>query len=166
MDIKTSHTLHDFRDHDLFIDPPYIPAGWELTWAHAETVIWDDGSRRDSKFALVYYRPEYTEIRIMRFLIAPEGQVELLAPPAGATEALTLGEIRGVPVVYEQDPLRVHFVVGDVVTQIESPLMRLEELIKIADALIGREPQEPQKTLCKRAQEVDNASLSGSRISE
>jgi len=32
--------------------------------------------------------------------------------------------------------------------------MHLEELIKIADALIGREPQEPQKTLSKSSHAV------------
>ena len=137
VDVGESATLDEFRDHDLFMEPPYIPAGWELTEAHAETVTWDDGSHTDSMFALQYDRPQYFYIRIVRFLIAPEGQVELLAPPPGGQEALTLGEIRGVPVVYEPDPLRVHFVVGNVLTQIESPLMHLDELIKIADALIG-----------------------------
>jgi len=163
--VKESASLDEFRGHDLFIEPPYIPAGWELLGAHAETVIWDDGTSWDSNFALAYHRAEYFGIDIKRFLVAPDGRIRLVANPEGDV-TYTLGEIRGVPVVYNRDPLQIHFVQGDVLTQIEAPLLHVDELIKIADALIGREPQEPQKTLCRRAQEVDNASLSGSRISE
>jgi hypothetical protein len=142
MDINTSDTLDEFRDHDLFVEPPYIPAGWELTWAHAETVIWDDGSRRDSTFRLQYDRPEYFWIRINRFLIAPEGQVELLAPPASAQDALILNEIRGVPVVFAYGGvLKVHLVIGNVVTRVEGVAIDFDELIKIADALIAQMQQ-------------------------
>jgi hypothetical protein len=137
MDIKTSDTLDQFRDHELFIEPPYIPAGWELTWAHAEAVLWDDGSRRDSTFGLEYDQPGYHYIRIKRFQIGPEGQVELLAPPAGAHEALILNEIRGHPAVFlYQGPLQVHFVIDNVVTYVEGVAIDFDELIKIADAMI------------------------------
>ncbi len=143
VDVRESNSLEGFREHDLFVDPPYIPTGWELGEAHAETVIWDDGSRQDTKFALVYYQPEYTEIRIVRFLIAPEGQVELLAPPPGPHNALILNEIRGVPVVFVYGgSLEVHFVVGNVVTRVEGVAIQFDELIKIADALIA-ETDEP-----------------------
>lgn len=138
MDIKTSDTLDDFHEHELFIEPPYIPAGWELTWAHAEAVIWDDGSRRDTTFSLQYDQPGYHDIRIKRFHIAPEGQVELLAPPADAQEALILNEIRGHPAVFlYQGPLQVHFVIDNVVTYVEGVAIDFDELIKIADALIA-----------------------------
>lgn len=138
MDINTSDSLDEFRDHDLFIEPPYIPAGWELTWAHAETVIWDDGSRRDSTFGLQYDRPEYFYIRIKRFHIAPEGQVELLAPPASAQDALILNDVRGVPAVFAYGGgLKVHFLIGNVLTRVEGVAIDFDELIKIADALIA-----------------------------
>jgi len=137
-DVKESATLDEFRDHDLFFEPPYIPAGWELTEASAERVIWDDGSAWDSVFALQYDRPQYFYIRIQRFLIDPDGRVRLVANPA-AEVTYTLGEIRGVPVVYDRDPLQIHFVQGNLLTQIEAPLLHVDELIKIADALIGRE---------------------------
>ena len=150
-DMNTSDTLDEFRDHELFIEPPYIPAGWELTWAHAEAVLWDDGSRWDTAFRLQYDRPEYFYIRIARFLIDPDGQVELIGHPAEGNIrfAYTLSEIRGVPVVYQhqapgeriQALLQVHFVTDNVVTFIESVAIDFDELIKIADALIAETEQ-------------------------
>ena len=66
----------------------------------------------------------------------------------------TLGEIRGVPVVYDRDPLQIHFVQGNVLTQIEAPLLHLDELIKIADALIAQAQeaiiQRPAEDLVER----------------
>ena len=136
-DVKESATLDEFRGHGLFVEPPYIPAGWELTEAHAEKVIWDDGSSWDSAFSLYYTRPEYFSITISRLLVAPEGRIRLVANPEGEV-TYTLGEIRGVPVVYRSDPLDVDFVQGNVVTSIEAPLLHLDELIKIADGLIAQ----------------------------
>ena len=136
-DVRESATLDEFRDHDLFFEPPYIPAGWELLGAHAETVIWDDGSSWDSSFVLYYTRPEYFGITIKRFLVAPDGRVRLVANPE-AEVTYTLGEIRGVPVLYDRDPLQIHFLQGNVLTQIEAPLLHLDELIKIADGLIAQ----------------------------
>jgi hypothetical protein len=138
-DIKTSETLDDFRQRGLFIEPPYIPGGWQLSQAHAEGVIWDDGSRTDDEFDLEYDRPEYWPIVIKRFLIAPEGQVELLAPPPGSQDALILNEIRGVPVVFAYGGvLQVHFVVGNTLTRVEGVAIDFDELIKIADGLIAQ----------------------------
>jgi hypothetical protein len=138
-DVRESDSLDEFRDNDLFIDPPYIPAGWELTSAQARTAIWDDGSSTDGTFSLEYERPQYFYIRIERFLIAPEGQVELLAPPPGSQDALILNEIRGVPVVFAyQGSLQVHFVVDNVVTYVEGVAIDFDELIKIADGLIAQ----------------------------
>jgi hypothetical protein len=136
-DVEDSATLDEFRDHDLFVEPPYIPAGWELTGAHAETIHWDDGSSWDSAFGLTYERPEYFYIEIKRFLVAPEAKIRLVANPQGDV-TYTLGEIRGVPVVYNKDPLQVHFVQGSVATHIEAPLLHLDEMIKIADGLIAQ----------------------------
>lgn len=135
-DVKESATLDEFRDHDLFFEPPFIPDGWDLTEASAERVIWDDGSAWDSVFALQYDRPEYFYIRIQRFLVGADGMVRLVANPE-AEVLYTLSEIRGVPVVYHRDPLQIHFVQGNVLTQIEAPLLDLDELIKIADGLIA-----------------------------
>jgi hypothetical protein len=135
-DVKESASLDEFRGHALFIEPPYIPAGWELIGTHAETVIWDDGSRIDSMFGLAYQRPEYFDIDIKRFLVGQDGWVQLVANPE-AEVTYTLDEIRGVPVVYNRDPLQIHFVQGNVLTQIEAPLLHLDELIKIADAMIA-----------------------------
>jgi len=136
-DVKESASLDEFRGHDLFIEPPYIPAGWELVGTHAETVIWSDGSHTDSMFGLAYQRPQYFGIDIKRFLVAPDGRIRLVANPA-AEVLYTLGEIRGVPVVYHRDLLQIHFVQGNVLTQIEAPVFDLDELIKIADALIAQ----------------------------
>jgi hypothetical protein len=148
VDVRNSQTLDEFRDHDLFIEPPYIPAGWKLARAHAETVIWSDGSRTDSAFGLEYERPQYFYIRIQRFLLAPDAQVELIGdgPSSEDQEAYTLGGIRGVPVVFNhQAPgqhiqafLQVHFVTDNVVTVIEGVAIDFDELIKIADGLIGQ----------------------------
>ena len=136
-DVRESDSLDEFRDHDLFFEPPYIPAGWELTEAHAETVIWSDGSHTDSMFGLAYQRPQYFGIDIKRFLVAPDGRVRLVANPA-AEVLYTLGEIRGVPVLYHRDPLQIHFVQGTLLTQIEAPVFDLDQLIEIADGLIAQ----------------------------
>jgi len=135
--VKDSATLDEFRDHDLFVEPPYIPAGWELAEAHAETIYWDDGSSWDSAFSLYYTRPEYFGITIARRLVAPGGRIRIVANPAGEV-TYTLSEIRGVPVVYNRDPLHVQFMQGNVITGVEAPLLHLDELIKIADGLIAK----------------------------
>ena len=136
-DVKEGATLDEFRDHDLFVEPSYIPAGWELAETHAETILWDDGSSWDSAFSLYYTRPEYFGITIARRLVTAEGKIRLVANPEGEV-TYTLSEIRGVPVVYRSDPLDVDFVQGNVVTSIEAPLLHLDELIKIADGLIAQ----------------------------
>jgi hypothetical protein len=149
MDVTESDTLDDFRDHDLFIEPPYIPAGWELTEAHAETVIWDDGSQTDSMFALEYQRPEYFYIGIGRRLTAGDCKVERVGHTPESQHAYTLGEIRGVPVLFQhqapgeriQALLQATFVVDNVVTGIETVAIDFDELIKIADALIAEMQQ-------------------------
>ena len=139
VDVRESDTLDEFRDHDLFFEPPYIPAGGELTGADAETVIWDDGSRWDTKFALGYQRPGYFYIDIKRFLIAPDSKVELVADMPPLEPGVTLSEVRGVPVVYRYPgPLQVYFVSDNVLTFIESATIDFDELIKIADALIAQ----------------------------
>ena len=145
VDVRESDTLDEFRDHELFIEPPYIPAGWELTEAHAETVIWDDGSYTGSMFALEYQRPGYFYIDIVRFRLAPDAKVQRVGHTPESQEAHTLGEIRGVPVLFNhQAPgeriqafLQVYFVVDDVLTFIESVAIDFDELIEIADALIA-----------------------------
>ena len=136
-EVRESATLAEFRDHDLFVEPPYIPSGWELSGAHAETVVWDDGSTWDSWFGLSYTRPEYFPITIGRRLVTTEGKIRLVANPQGEV-TYTLSEIRGVPVVYNRDPLHVQFIQGNVLTGIEAPLLHLNELIKIADGLIAQ----------------------------
>jgi hypothetical protein len=139
VDVRESGSLEDFRDHDLFFEPPYIPAGWELTGAHAETVIWDDGSRWDTKFALEYQRPGYFYIDIVRFLIAPDSKVQRVGHTPGSGLAYTLSEIRGVPALFQhQAPLQVYFVSDGLLTFIESVAIDFDELIRIADALIAQ----------------------------
>ena len=139
VDVRESDTLHEFRDHDLFVEPPYIPAGWELTGADAETVIWNDGSQTDSMFGVTYQRPGYFYIDIKRFLMAPDGKVELVADMPPLEPGVTLSEVRGVPVVYRYPgPLQVYFVTDNVLTFIESATIDFDELIKIADGLIAQ----------------------------
>jgi hypothetical protein len=139
VDVRESDTLDEFRDHALFIDPPYIPAGWELIGTHAETVIWSDGSRTDSMFGVAYQRPQYFDIDIKRFLIAPDSKVQRVGHAPGSGLAYTLGEIRGVPALFQyQAPLQVYFVTDGVLTYIEGVAIDFDELIKIADALIAQ----------------------------
>jgi len=138
MELKQTETLDEFRDHDLFFEPPYIPSGWELTEAHAETVIWDDGSHTDSMFGVAYQRPQYFDIDIKRFLIAPDSKVQRVGHTPGSGHAYTLGEIRGVPALFQhQAPLQVYFVSDGVLTFIEGVAIDFDELIKIADAMIA-----------------------------
>jgi hypothetical protein len=138
--------LDKFRDHDLFFEPPYLPVGWELTEAHVETVIWDDGSRTGSMFYLTFSRPDYFPIQIGRVLLAPGCKVEYVEYLPEGRHAYTLGEIRGVPVFYQhqapgeaiQVDLWVEFVIDDVVARVSSVAIDFDELIRIADALIAQ----------------------------
>ena len=146
VDLQESATLDEFRDHDLFFEPPYLPAGWELTEAHAETIIWDDGSQTGSMFYLSFSRPDYFTIAVGRLLQRPDCKIERVEYLPEGQHAYTLGEIRGVPVLYlHQAPgeaiqadLWVEFVTDGVLTRVSSVAIDFDELIKIADALIAQ----------------------------
>lgn len=136
--------LDEFRDHDLFFEPPYMPAGWDLSEARAETVIWSDGSQTDSLFNLIFARPDYFDIYIGRLQQRPDCKTERVEWQPEGQHAYTLGEIRGLPVLYlHQAPgeliqanLRVEFVIDGIHTRIDSVAIDFDELIEIADALI------------------------------
>lgn len=138
--------IDQFRDHDLFFEPPYMPAGWELTEARAETVIWSDGSQTDSLFNLIFAQPDYFDIYIGRLHQRPDCKTERVEYLPEGQHAYTLGEIRGVPVLYlHQAPgepiqadLRVEFVIDGVLTGVRSVAIDFDELIMIADALIAQ----------------------------
>jgi hypothetical protein len=142
--------LAKFRDHDLYFEPPYLPAGWELTEVHVETVVWSDGSQTGSNFVLYYTRPDYFEIYIGRLLQRPGCKIERVEYLPEGQHAYTLGEIRGVPVLYlHQAPgeliqadLEVAFVLDDVLTSVHTWAIDFDELIEMADALIA-ESQQP-----------------------
>lgn len=136
VDIRKSATLDEFRDHDLFFEPPYIPAGWELREAHAETVIWDDGSRTDSIFALTFARIGYGAITIGRRSLAADCKLERVEVGAVGQPSFVLSGIRDVPVLYEPD-FRVTFVSDGVLTSVRSPRTGFDEVTKVADALIA-----------------------------
>jgi hypothetical protein len=142
-----------FRDHDLFFEPPYMPEGWELAEVHAETVIWSDGSTTGSAFHLYYIREDYFGILIGRIRSKPACKVERVEELPQGQHAYTLGEIRGLPVLYlHQTPgekiqadLWVEFVIDGVLTRVSSVAIDFDELIMIADALIA-EAQEATST--------------------
>lgn len=136
VEIRESDTLDEFRDHELFFEPPYIPAGWELTEAHAETVIWDDGSRTDSIFALTFARIGYADISIGRLILGRDCKMERVEVGAVGQPSFVLSDIRGVPVLYEPD-FRVTFVSDSALTSVNGPQIDFDEVIKIADALIA-----------------------------
>ncbi len=135
-EIRKSATLDEFRDHSLFIEPPYIPTGWKLAEAHAETVVWDDASRTDSIFALTYARIGRGGISIGRRILGPDCSIERTEVSAVGQAAFVLSDIRAVPVLYEPD-FRVTFVSDDVLTSVSGPQGRFDEVTKIADALIA-----------------------------
>ncbi len=143
--------LDEFRDHDLFFEPPYLPAGWELTEVHSRTVIWDDGTGTDSMFYLTFSQPDYFDIQIGRVLLAPGCKVEYVEYLPEGRHAYTLGEIRGVPVFYQhqapgeaiQADLWAEFVIDDVATRVSSVAIDFDEIINIADALIAQFQEPP-----------------------
>ena len=96
-----------------------------------------------------YTKPGEFYLRITRFSIGPDCQYELIDPSRspGLQHALTLSAIRGVPVVVQhQQPgekiqavLQVNYVANDAVTTVEVVAFDLDELMKIADALIAQD---------------------------
>lgn len=142
--VQESAALGDFVYHDLFFVPPYIPDGWELTEIRAETVMWDDGTETGSVLILNFEQEEYFPIQIGRLALAPGCKVERVEYLPEGSHAYTLGEIRGVPVLYlHQAPdekiqadLWVEFVSDDVLTRVSSIAIDFDELIRIADNLI------------------------------
>jgi hypothetical protein len=146
-DLLPAKTLDELRDNTLFVDPPYLPAGWEPTAAEAFSITWDDGTLTDAMFFVVYSQPRYFDITIRRWPIRAQCQFEIADPSRapGIEHALTLTELRGVPVVIEhQEPgkkiqavLQVTFVTGNVVTVVEGVAIDLDELIRIADEILA-----------------------------
>lgn len=134
-----------FRDHDLFFEPPYIPDGWQLTEVHAETVTWSDGSKTGSRYDLTYIKEDYFNIYIGRGLSRPGCKVARISQTPESRHTFTLGEVRGVPVLFlHQTPgekiqadLWVEFVIDGVLTRVSSFAIDFDELIMIADSLIA-----------------------------
>ncbi len=122
--------------HGLFLEPPYIPAGWELTEAHVETVIWDDGSRTDSIFALTFGRIGHSPITIGRRILGSDCDIERIEVSAVGQASFVLSDIRGVPVLYEPG-FTVAFVSDDVLTSVSGTRIGFDEVTKMADALIA-----------------------------
>lgn len=147
-DIVVVRSLDELRGHALFIQPSYMPPGWQLGGAEAFSITWDDGSHQDASFSLYYQQPGHFDIGIRRFVIPADCQLNLvdIGRARGFQHALTLSEIRGVPVVIQhqapgekiQATLQVTFIIGDTVTMVEGVAIDLDELLKIADALIAQ----------------------------
>jgi len=141
--------LDQFRAHALYFEPPYMPAGWQLSEVHAETIFWDDGSQTDSIFYLTFSQPDYFDISIGRGGVDPNCRVEYVEYLPEGGHAYTLGQIRGVPILYQhqkpgeaiQADLWVEFVAGRVLTRVHSIAIDFDELLKIADALIAQYQQ-------------------------
>jgi len=141
--------LDQFRDHGLYIEPPRMAVGWEVSEVHAESIFWDDGSRTDSVFYLTFSQPDYFDISIGRRLVDPSCKNEYVEYLPEGGHAYTLGNIRDVPVFYQhqkpgeaiQADLWAEFVVGGVLTRVHGVAIDLDELIKIADTLIAQSQQ-------------------------
>ncbi len=144
VEVSESTDLRKFASHGLFVEPAYLPAGWALTEAHAETIIWSDGSRTDSLFSLQYERNDYFPITIMRQIQRPDCSVQLVKYSMDANESYTLSDVKGIPAVIQhqapgkpsQVALEVRVIEDSTLTLVQGRAVDIDELLKTASVLV------------------------------
>ena len=133
-----------FERHELFVDPPYVPPGWQLIEAHAESTTWTDGIVSGTLFSLTYERAGYFPVSITRMAVDPGCPVELVSFPKDGGSVYTLSSVAGQPAVIQhqtpghraQVPLEVQVREGDVLTVVEGRAIDLDELIRVATGVL------------------------------
>ena len=144
VEVSEATDAQKFANHGLYVVPPYVPAGWALTEAHAETVLWSDGSRTDSLFALQYERSGYFPITLTRQVQRTDCPIQLVNYSGDANESYTLSEVKGIPaVVQHQAPgkpsqveLAVRVLEGSTLTIVQGRAIDIDELMQTASALV------------------------------
>lgn len=144
VEVSEAKTATGFERHELFVDPPYIPPGWQLTEAHAESTTWPDGTTSGTLFSLSYERAGYFPISITRMAVDTGCPVELVSFPKDGGSVYTLSSVAGKPAVIQhqapghgaQVPLEVQVRDGDVLTVVEGRAIDIDELILVTTGVL------------------------------
>jgi len=144
VEVSEATDAQKFATHGVYVVPPYVPAGWMLTEAHAETVLWSDGSHTDSLFALQYERSGYFPIIVTRQVQRTDCPIQLVNYSVDANESYTLSELKGIPAVVQHQapgkPSQVELVVrvfeGPTLTIVQGRAIDIDELMQTASALV------------------------------
>jgi|FLYL01.1.fsa_nt_gi hypothetical protein len=138
-------SVDQLKDHALFVQPRYVPKGWTLASAEALTIHWSDGRVEDASLLLNYEQPGHFYLSVRRYTV-PDGcmlQVPDVGRVPASQHALTLSDLDGVPAVIQhqapgekiQATLKVTFIQDNVVTEVESVAIDLDELISVARSI-------------------------------
>jgi len=144
-DIEGGATKEECRKFDLFVDVEHLPAGWQFEGCSATMLVWDDGETTNIICVASYRQPDYPAIGIGQVLLAPGEVVDIVADD-GTDFALTLSEVRGVPVaithpapgVVIEGGMEIEFVIGDRLVHIGGTGIEVQQLIRVAEAFIAQ----------------------------
>jgi hypothetical protein len=137
---QDADSLEEVQDHDLFLDPPYLPEGASDGSVHTETIVWDDGSRTGSQFNLIILMGEgELPIQLSRTQLGANCKLEYEEPP-DQTEAdppFVLDELRGEPIYY-RGRIWVEVIIDHVVTRVATlnPNITTDTLTDIMEGII------------------------------
>lgn len=139
---ESTSKVETCRTSGLFVEPKYLPAGWQFQGCYMERSLLDNGETIDAAYSASYWQPGYFPIAMHRLLLRPDVVVDLVNP--ADTFALTLGDSRGVPIVIRhaapgiaiQGPFEVYFVTNDRLTTVEGAGIEVGQLIRIAESII------------------------------
>lgn len=145
-DIEGGKTEEACRRFALFADVKYVPAGWQFQGCDATILVWDDGKTTNGIYVASYWQPGYFPITIGRLLLTPGEIVDLVADVDTTGLAMTLSEVRGVPIVIThpapgvaiQGPMEVDFVIDDQLIHIEGTGIEVEQLIRVTESFIAQ----------------------------
>ncbi|MGK2966630.1 MAG: hypothetical protein ACSLFM_13650 [Tepidiformaceae bacterium] len=143
-DIRESRDPEAYREHALWYQPLALPDGWVFEKAHAENVVWDDGSFTESVYWAEYARGGLSgAVRVTWSVIESGCEPELVNLGADYKRSLTLGTLGGREVVYlyttpgaeAAQMLNVLFLRGNVLTLMETAGVPLGEVAALGTEL-------------------------------
>lgn len=143
--IESRHAaaVGECQSYGLYLNPPYIPPGWQFDGCSADSIVWSDGENTDISYTSSYSREGYYPIAINRGLLAPGEKWTIINDDAPfALSVVDLGGGLGVvrhqaPGAQVNGPFSVTFTNGSVVTEIESAGIDVNELIDMAKSAVA-----------------------------
>jgi len=142
--IEGGATKEECQQFGLYVDVE--PAGWQFQGCDATMLVWDDGETTNIVYVASYRQSGYSPIGIGQVLLAPGEVVDLVADADATGFAMTLSEVRGVPVVIThpapgvviEGPMEIDFVINDRLVHIGGIGIEVEQLIKVAESFIAK----------------------------